>query len=51
MISDVTPSEHEFKSNITRLCANKNMLKIDYNTPNITNVETVIESIKKYLEN
>jgi autotransporter strand-loop-strand O-heptosyltransferase len=50
MISDVTPSEHEFKSNITRLCANKDMLKIDYNNPNITKVETVIESIKKYLE-
>lgn len=50
MISDVTPSEHEFKSNITRLCANKDMLKIDYNNQNVTKVETVIESIKKYLE-
>jgi autotransporter strand-loop-strand O-heptosyltransferase len=50
MISDVTPPYHEFKSNITRICANNDMLKIDYNAPNITSPDIVIDNIKNYLE-
>ena len=50
MISDVTPPHHEFKSNITRVCANNDMLKIDYNAPNITSPDIVIDNIKNYLE-
>lgn len=50
MISDVTPPYHEFKSNITRICANNDMLKIDYNAPNITSPDIVIDNIKNYLK-
>jgi autotransporter strand-loop-strand O-heptosyltransferase len=50
MISDVTPPHHEFKSNITRICANNDMLKIDYNAPNITSPDIVIDNIKNYLK-
>lgn len=50
MISDVTPPYHEFKSNITRICANNDILKIDYNAPNITSPDIVIDNIKNYLE-
>jgi autotransporter strand-loop-strand O-heptosyltransferase len=50
MVSDVTPPHHEFKSNITRICANNDMLKIDYNAPNITSPDIVIDNIKNYLK-
>lgn len=50
MISDVTPPYHEFKSNITRICANNDMLKIDYDAPNITSPDIVIDNIKNYLK-
>jgi autotransporter strand-loop-strand O-heptosyltransferase len=50
MISDVTHSDHEFKSNMTRINANPQLTSVDYNAPFITKPETVIDSIKKYLE-
>ncbi len=50
MISDFTPIKHEFKSNITRISANPELDIVNYNMTNITKPETVIESIKKYLE-
>lgn len=50
MISDVTPSNHEFTTNITRLNANPNLRVIDYKAPNITSSDDVINAIKKYIE-
>ena len=50
LISDVTQLNHEFKSNVSRISANPGLINVDYNAPNITKPETVIESIKKYLE-
>lgn len=50
LISDVTQINHEFQSNVTRISANPNLINVDYNAPNVTKPETVIESIKKYLE-
>lgn len=50
LISDVTHINHEFKSNVTRISANPNLSKVDYGAPNVTHPNTVIESIKKYLE-
>jgi autotransporter strand-loop-strand O-heptosyltransferase len=50
MISDITQVNHEFQSNITRISANPELNKINYSAPNITNPETVIQMIKKYLE-
>lgn len=50
LVSDVTPMHHEFKSNITRISANPDLTSVNYNPVNITKPETVIESIKKYLE-
>ena len=50
MISDFTPINHEFKSNITRISANPELTTVNYNLTNVTKPETVIESVKKYLE-
>lgn len=49
MISDVTPINHEFQSNITRVCANPNLQKVDYSAPEVSTAEEVIEKIKGYL--
>jgi autotransporter strand-loop-strand O-heptosyltransferase len=49
LISDVTPKEHEFQSNVTRICANPRLNEINYEPINITSAEEVIENIKKYL--
>lgn len=50
MISDVTPINHEFKTNITRLSANPELNTITYDVKNITTPDVVIDSIKKYIE-
>lgn len=50
LISDVTQMNHEFQSNVTRISANPDLKSIDYNAEFITSSETVINSIKKYLE-
>lgn len=50
LISDVTQMNHEFQSNVTRISANPDLINVNYNTPNVTKPETVIQSIKKYLE-
>ena len=50
LISDFTPIHHEFKTNISRISANPELTSVNYNMTNITKPETVIESIKKYLE-
>ena len=46
MISDVTPSFHEFQSNITRI-GGETLNAIDYDAPTISSVKDVIEKIKK----
>jgi autotransporter strand-loop-strand O-heptosyltransferase len=46
IISDVTPTFHEFQSNITRICANE-LEKIDYNAPRISNYKEVVSKIRK----
>jgi autotransporter strand-loop-strand O-heptosyltransferase len=50
LISDVTQMNHEFQSNVTRISANENLTNVDYDAPFVTKPETIIESIKKYLE-
>ena len=45
LISDCTPSFHEFQSNVIRL-GGKELSAIDYNTPKITSVEEVISALK-----
>ena len=50
LISDVTQMNHEFQSNVTRISANPDLKSIDYEAPFVTSSETVINSIKKYLE-
>jgi autotransporter strand-loop-strand O-heptosyltransferase len=50
LISDVTHINHEFKGNITRISANPDLESVRYDAPNVTHPNTVIESIKKYLE-
>ena len=50
LISDVTQMTHEFQSNVTRISANPNLINVNYNAPFVTKSETVINSIKKYLE-
>jgi autotransporter strand-loop-strand O-heptosyltransferase len=50
LISDVTQANHEFQSNVTRITANPDLKLINYAAPNVTTSETVINSIKKYLE-
>lgn len=50
MISDVTPSNHEFTTNMTRLNANPNLKVINYDAPKITTPDEVINAIKKYIE-
>ncbi len=49
MISDVTPINHEFQSNITRICANPEINKVDYNAPKVTETSFVIEKINSLL--
>jgi autotransporter strand-loop-strand O-heptosyltransferase len=49
MISDVTPINHEFQSNITRICANPEIKKVDYNAPKITDLNSVLEKINSLL--
>jgi autotransporter strand-loop-strand O-heptosyltransferase len=49
MISDVTPVWHEFKSNITRISANPNLLSVDYTYDNM-NVTTPDDVIGKLNE-
>lgn len=48
LISDVTPINHEFLSNCTRISCN-NLDKVDYSADKFTNVETVLSKIKKHL--
>jgi len=50
LISDVTQMNHEFSNNVTRISANPNIQTIRYDAPNVTNPDTVIDAIKKYLE-
>jgi autotransporter strand-loop-strand O-heptosyltransferase len=50
MISDVTHMNHEFQSNITRISANPEIDTIRYDAKKITTPDTVINSIKKYIE-
>lgn len=50
MISDVTPINHEFQTNITRICANPNLKKVDYNAEGITDFNTVLDAISKLLK-
>lgn len=49
MISDTTPVWHEFKSNITRISANSNLLSVDYTYDNM-NVTTPDDVIGKLNE-
>jgi autotransporter strand-loop-strand O-heptosyltransferase len=50
LISDVTQISHEFQSNVTRISANPDLTNVNYYAPFVTKSETVINSIKKYLE-
>lgn len=50
MISDVTPINHEFQSNITRISANPNLQKVDYNAEGVTDLKVVIEAISNLLK-
>ena len=50
MISDVTPINHEFQSNITRICANTNLEKVDYNAEDITDFNTVLDVISNLIK-
>ncbi len=49
MISDVTPINHEFQSNITRISANPNLQKVNYNAEGVTDLKIVIETISNLL--
>lgn len=51
MVSDTTPIWHEFKSNITRLCANKTLLSVNYEFEDmkITTPNEVIEELSKIM--
>lgn len=51
MISDVTPVWHEFKSNITRISANKNLVSVKYTYDNmdITTPDDVILELNKVM--
>lgn len=48
MISDNTPSFHEFQKNITRLNAN-NLQSIDYGDVEVTKVDEVLNKLKKLI--
>ena len=50
LISDVTFINHEFQTNVTRISANPEIDSIRYDAKKITTPDTVINSIKKYLE-
>lgn len=50
MISDVTHVEHEFKTNITRISANPDLIEVDYDAENVTTSDEVITQIKNYLK-
>jgi autotransporter strand-loop-strand O-heptosyltransferase len=50
MVSDYTQINHEFTTNCTRISANNDLKIVDYNASNITEPESVINSIKKYIE-
>jgi len=50
LISDVTQMNHEFTTNISRISANPTITKIQYDLPNVTHPNTVIERINEYLE-
>ena len=49
MVSDCTQITHEFKNNITRISANETLRSVDFDAPSITQPQTVIDSIKSYL--
>jgi autotransporter strand-loop-strand O-heptosyltransferase len=51
MVSDVTPIWHEFKSDITRISANKNLLSVDYSYEdmNVTTPEDFIVELDKIM--
>lgn len=49
MISDVTPHWHEFQSNMTRICVDYNLEKVDYSSSLVTHPDYVIEKIKEFL--
>lgn len=49
MISDVTPIEHEFVSNCTRISAN-NLTSVDYNVTEYSTTENVISKLKELIK-
>lgn len=49
LISDVTQMNHEFITNITRISANPELTEVNYEAPNVTLPETVINQIENYL--
>lgn len=52
LVSDVTPTWHEFTSDITRITSNNiNTVNYDLNEDNITNPDLVINEIKKLISN
>lgn len=49
MISDVTPISHEFQTNITRISANPNLTKVDYEAENVTSITDAIKAISNLI--
>ncbi len=50
MVSDCTQTTHEFQGNISRISANDKLISINYEVPNITHPDTIIESISKLIQ-
>jgi autotransporter strand-loop-strand O-heptosyltransferase len=50
LISDVTQMKHEFTTNVSRISANPSIDRIQYDSPNITNPNTVIKTINEFLK-
>jgi autotransporter strand-loop-strand O-heptosyltransferase len=51
MVSDVTPWWHEFQSGITRICTDRDLVKVDYSTDIVTHSDYVVSKIIQYIEN
>ena len=49
LVSDVTHIQHEFQTNVTRISANPDLISVDYDAPNVTTPETIINHIENYL--
>ena len=47
MISDVTPIDHEFQSNITRITKNPHLKNVDYTVSNFSDYDDVINRISE----